>query len=129
MGIILNKPEFKKRRRQLRRNQTKAEQLLWRHLQNKQIQGIKFFRQYSIGVYIIDFYSPILKLAIEVDGGQHAEEANKQYDEMRSVYLKEQGIEVTRFWNNEVIQNVRGVLHKIAERLTPPGLPFKKGER
>jgi very-short-patch-repair endonuclease len=89
---------------------------------------VKFFRQYSVGVYIVDFYSPLLKLAIEIDGGQHAEKENKKYDEMRSAYLKGQGIEVMRFWNNEVMQNIEEVLYKIAERLTPPNLPFKKGE-
>lgn len=129
MGIILNKPTFKERRRQLRRNQTMAEGVLWRHLRNKQIQGVKFFRQYSVGAYIVDFYTPTFKLAIEVDGGQHGEETNKKYDEMRSVYLKEHGIEIIRFWNNEVLQNMGGVLHKIAKRLTPPDLPFKKGEK
>lgn len=128
MGIILNNPKLKERRRDLRRNHTEAEKILWKHLRNKQFYGVKFFRQYSVGVYIVDFYSPLLKLAIEIDGGQHAEEENKKYDEMRSAYLKGQDIEVMRFWNNEVMQNIEGVLYKIAERLTPPSLPFSKGE-
>ncbi len=77
MGIILNNPKLKERRRELRRNHTRAERVLWRQSRNKQFHGVKFFRQYSVGAYIIDFYSPSLKLGIEVDGGQHAEEENK----------------------------------------------------
>lgn len=116
MGLIHNNLKFKERRRELRRNQTEAEKLLWARLRNKQIHGIKFFRQFSIGAYILDFYSPTLKLAIEFDGGQHAEKENQEYDEIRSNYLRAQGIEVMRFWNNDVMQNVEGILYKIAEK-------------
>lgn len=119
MGLIRNNPKFKERRRELRRNQTEAEKLLWARLRNKQIHGIKFFRQFSIGAYVIDFYSPTIKLAVELDGGQHAEKENQEYDEIRSNYLRAQGIEVMRFWNNDVMQNLEGVLYKIAEKATP----------
>lgn len=119
MGLIRNNPKFKERRRELRRNQTEAEKLLWARLRNKQIYGIKFFRQFSIGAYVIDFYSPIIKLAIELDGGQHAESDKQEYDEIRSNYLRAQGIEVMRFWNNDVMQNMDGVLFKIAEKSNP----------
>jgi very-short-patch-repair endonuclease len=123
MGLIHNNLKFKERRRELRRNQTEAEKLLWARLRNKQIHGIKFFRQFSIGAYVLDFYSPTIKLAVELDGGQHAEKDAQEYDKVRSDYLRAQGIEVMRFWNNDVIQNVEGVLYKIAERATPTPLP------
>jgi very-short-patch-repair endonuclease len=61
---------------------------------------MEFFRQYSIGPYILDFYCPALKLAVELDGGQHNQCESKAYDAARSEYLKLQGIEVMRFWNN-----------------------------
>lgn len=72
----------------------------------------------------MDFFSPKLRLAIELDGGQHAEEENKAYDEVRSNFLKAHDIEVVRFWNNEVLQNIEGVLFRIAEKITPPSLPL-----
>lgn len=120
MDFKYNNPAFKERRRELRKNQTDAEKTLWRHLRNKQFYGIKFFRQYSVGSYVLDFFSPKLRFAIELDGGQHAEEENHEYDEARTEYLRMQGIEVIRFWNNDVIQNIEGVLSEIAKRVTPP---------
>jgi len=118
MGLIHNNLKFKDRRRELRRNQTEAEKLLWARLRNKQIHGIKFFRQFSIGAYILDFYSPTILLAVELDGGQHAEKDAQEYDEVRSDYLRAQGIEVIRFWNSDVMQNLEGVLQRISEKAT-----------
>src|SRR3990172_11285280 len=124
MGIIHNNLKFKERRRELRRNQTEAEKLLWARLRNKQIHGIKFFRQFSIGAYVLDFYSPTIKLAVELDGGQHAEKDAQEYDKVRSDYLRAQGIEVMRFWNNDVMQNMDGVLYTIAEKSNPSQPPL-----
>lgn len=120
MSLIYNKTVFKERRRDLRRNQTEAEKVIWKRLRNKGLFGLKFFRQYSVGAYIVDFYCPKYKLAIELDGGQHAEEENKEYDKVRTDYMESMGIEVMRFWNNEVLQNIEGVLEEINKRLTPP---------
>jgi len=128
MQFIRNDPELKKRRRELRRNHTDAERLLWSRLRNRQFFGVKFFRQYSVGPYILDFFCPKTGLAIELDGGQHAEKENQDFDLARTAYLKGQGIAVLRFWNNDVMQNREGVLERIAERinsadpgwLTPP---------
>ena len=119
MNRIYNKIEFKERRRSLRRSQTKAEKLLWRHIRNKNFFGLKFFRQYSVDSYILDYYCPTYKLAIELDGGQHAEEENQRHDKIRTDYLKSKGIEVMRFWNNEVMQNLEGVLEEIEKRIKP----------
>jgi len=103
--------------RELRQKQTKAERLLWRKLRSKQLQGVKFRRQQPIGPYIVDLASFERKLVIEIDGGQHNKEAVRGRDEERVVWLKERGYRVLRFWNNEVLTNVEGVLERISEAL------------
>ena len=124
MKFLRNDPALKQRRRELRRNQTEAEKVLWAHLRNKQFYGMKFFRQYSIGPYILDFYCPNIKLAVELDGGQHNQCESKEYDAARSEYLKSQGIEVMRFWNHEVLLDMETVLSELGLKLTPPPLPL-----
>jgi very-short-patch-repair endonuclease len=128
MKFLRNDPALKKRRQELRRNQTDAEKVLWAHLRNKQFYEMKCFRQYSIGPYILDFYCPMIKLAVELDGGQHNQSENKEYDLARSQYLKSHGIDVIRFWSNEVLLNTEGVLAALELKVTPPNLPFDKGE-
>jgi len=125
MKFLHNDPKLKNKRRELRRNQTDAEKALWARLRNKQFYGLKFFRQYSMGAYILDFYCPLLKTAIELDGGQHNEDEQRKYDTIRTDYLQKYGITVLRFWNNDVISNMEGVLDEMSVRLTPPGLPLK----
>ena len=120
MNFIRNDPSLKHRRMELRRNQTDAEKLFWMRIRNRQFYGMKFFRQYSTGPYILDFYCPKLKLAIELDGGQHTHEDNLEYDAERSAYPKSQGIDVMRFWNHEVLQDTDSVLAMIAQKITPP---------
>jgi very-short-patch-repair endonuclease len=124
MSFLRNDPSLKNRRRELRRNQTDAEKAFWAQVRNRQFYGMRFFRQYSVGAYILDFYCPAIKLAVELDGGQHALDENREYDAARSEYLNVHGIEVVRFWNNEVLLDIESVL----ERLTPPGLPLNQGE-
>ncbi len=97
--------------RLLRKNQTDVERLLWQHLHNRQLCNQKFRRQFPIEPYIADFVCLELKLIIELDGGQHADQVN--YDEQRSLFLKQRGFKVLRFWNNEVIGNLTGVLEAI----------------
>jgi very-short-patch-repair endonuclease len=124
MEFLRNGFLLKQRRRELRRNQTEAEKTFWDHVRNRQFYGMRFFRQYSIGPYILDFYCPTMKLAVELDGGQHNQYDSKEYDTVRSEYLKAQGIEVMRFWNHEVLIDTGGVLIRLAERVTPPNLPL-----
>lgn len=97
--------------KELRNNCTDTERLLWRHLRNSQLEGVKFRRQQPIEAYIVDFISFDKKIVIELDGGQHAE--NITYDEQRDACLRENGYTVLRFWNNDVIQNTDGVLEVI----------------
>lgn len=97
--------------RTLRKNQTNVEQLLWKKLRNRQLLGHKFRRQFPIEPYIVDFVCLELKLIIELDGGQHAEQMD--YDQQRSLYLQQRGFKVIRFWNNEIIENIEGVLEAL----------------
>jgi type I restriction enzyme R subunit len=105
--------------RDLRKNQTDAEALLWQLLRNRQIQDCKFRRQHPVEPYILDFYCHDKKLAIELDGGQHNTDDGKESDEKRTEYLNSKGIHVLRFWNNDVLQNTESVLEEIYNALTP----------
>ena len=105
--------------RELRRNQTKAERLLWSKLRNKQLTALKFRRQQPIGPYIVDFVSFERRLIIELDGGQHNEPEIGERDIVRTDYLTKQGYRVLRFWNNDVLSNIAGVAERIEEFLTP----------
>ena len=97
--------------RNLRKNQTDDEKLLWQHLRNRQMLGQKFRRQFPIDTFIVDFVCLELKLIIELDGGQHAEQI--EYDRHRTEKLQQRDFKVMRFWNNEVLQNTAGVLETI----------------
>ncbi|MEO6351850.1 MAG: endonuclease domain-containing protein [Burkholderiaceae bacterium] len=98
----------------LRTNQTDAEQQLWYHLRAHRFMDLKFKRQKPLGRYIADFVCLELRLIIEIDGGQHAEQV--EYDQRRDAWLRSQGYTVLRFWNNEVMQQLESVLEQI--RLT-----------
>jgi very-short-patch-repair endonuclease len=116
----------------LRHNPTEAEKKLWRHLRNRQVLGAKFRRQQSFGPYILDFYCAESKLAIELDGGQHGEPKWTIQDEQRDEYLKQEGVTVLRFWNNQVFHEFEGVLEMIYTTLgnrTPHPNPLPQGER
>ncbi len=103
--------------RGLRKRQTDAERALWSELRNKQIEGVKFRRQQPIGPYIVDFVSLERKLIIEIDGGQHNERKVREEDQEREEWLKEKGYQTLRFWNNDVLTNIEGVLERIKENL------------
>lgn len=117
MVIISNNLPYKQKRRNLRKNGTIAERILWSKLQGKRFLGKKFYRQYSIGSYILDFYCHSNKLAIELDGSQHLTPKQIQYDDQRSAFLEKQHIRVIRFWDNTVFNNLDGVLEEIFKYL------------
>jgi len=108
------------RARSLRRDMTDAEHVLWRALRGKQLNGHRFRRQHPIGRYIADFACIERKMVIELDGGQHQEQID--CDEQRKAFLQSMGWRVVRFWNNDVLNNLDGVLSVIMEKLTdlPP---------
>jgi very-short-patch-repair endonuclease len=103
--------------RGLRQRQTDAEKALWVKLRNRQLQRVKFRRQQPMGSYIVDFVSFERRLIVEIDGGQHNEDKRKKRDAERTTKLEESGYRVIRFWNNEVLVNLEGVLEKIQEAL------------
>jgi very-short-patch-repair endonuclease len=113
----------------LRSASTDAECLLWRQLRNRHLSDFKFRRQRIIGPYIVDFVCLEKGLVVEIDGGQHAEQMKQ--DEIRTWFLQSQGFEVVRFWNNEVLENLEGVMETIlsALRQAPHPNPLPKGER
>jgi very-short-patch-repair endonuclease len=124
MPYLKNDRSLKSLRQSLRSSQTDAERYLWSRLRSNQLLGLRFFRQYSLGRFILDFYCPTIKLAIELDGGQHAEENHIESDQVRTDFLKENGVRVLRFWNNDVLKDIDSVLQKIYNEITPPNLPL-----
>lgn len=101
-------------RRILRKKETSAEKKLWQYLRRRQVGNFKFLRQFSIENYIVDFYCPQRKLAIEIDGGQHFKSKN---DGIRCDVLNKCDVKILRFWNYEIFKNIDGVLMKIREEL------------
>ena len=106
--------EKTERARALRRDGTDVEMRLWQRLRNRQL-GVDFRRQHPAGNFYLDFYAPALRLAVELDGGQHAEQTNA--DQRRTQWLEQRGVTVLRFWNSDVSQNLLGVLETIAAKI------------
>ena len=111
--------------RRLRTNSTDAEHRLWLKLRRMPTYGTHFRRQVAIGPYVVDFACMRARLVIEVDGSQHAIESVLQRDTGRTQWLEREGYRVIRFWNNEISQNMNGVLEKIhASLLASPNADF-----
>ena len=112
---VYNNSIYKTRRRELRRKQTDAENILWTHLRGRKLEKCKFWRQYSIGPYILDFYCPQIRLAIEVDGSQHEETV--EYDQERKKYLIDLNITTIRYYNTDVMSNIQKVIEDIRKNI------------
>jgi very-short-patch-repair endonuclease len=110
-----------RRAKELRRNQTEAEELLWYRLRGRRLSGYKFRRQFPIGPYIADSACMSARLIVELDGGQHAEQT--AYDAVRERHMRAEGFEVLRFWNNEVMENLDGVLSVLLDLLAARSKP------
>ena len=108
-------PETMYRAGELRRELTPAEQKLWAYLRGNKLKGISFRRQHAIGNYIVDFCAIKAKLVIKLDGSQHLEQ--EEYDQERTDYLESKGYKVIRFWNNDVMNDIQGVLRVIDSTL------------
>lgn len=109
--------------RSLRKNMTDAETLLWHCLRRKQLGGFRFRRQHPLDRYVLDFFCCEAKLAVELDGGQHNEPYTRARDDQRTAFLNNNGIQVVRFWNHEVFQNLEGVLQAIYDALRQGPIP------
>ena len=116
-----------RRAQQLRNNATDAERRLWYRLNRSQLEGFKFSRQMPVGPFICDFLCRQCRLVVEIDGGQHCENAK---DARRTAFIEGQGYRVIRFWNNEVLENIEGVLVIISAALKafPPPAPSRQRE-
>jgi very-short-patch-repair endonuclease len=110
-----------KLQRNLRRGMTRAERYLWRYLRERQINGARFRRQHPFKNYVLDFVCIEQMLVIEVDGGHHM--ANAAADQSRTRDLENAGFQVLRFWNNEVMRDIEGVVSVIAQTLQSPSPP------
>ena len=126
-------PNLEQTARRLREEMTHSEQMLWSRLRKKQLQSTQFYRQKPIGTYIVDFYAPKAKLVVEVDGSQHLGLEHKQNDEERDAYLTSSGLQVLRFGNMRVLQEIDAVVDAILQALVelrgenPPNPPLTKG--
>ena len=112
--------EALERQRRLRREPTEPEKKLWRHLRNRQVAGLKFRQQVWLGPYIVDFFCAEARLAIELDGETHIGPEAEAYDERRTAFIEAEGFRLRRFWNNDVMQNIEGVVQEIEAAALEP---------
>jgi very-short-patch-repair endonuclease len=103
--------------RDLRKNMTDAEKMVWSRIRRRQLKGFQVYRQRIIGNYIVDFYCPESKLVIEIDGGQHFTDKGIKNDRIRDEYLDKEGFRVLRFSDREIFENLGGVIERIYENL------------
>jgi very-short-patch-repair endonuclease len=111
--VLTYNRRLKAKARALRTHPTDAELHLWSRLRRKQIRGVQFYRQKPIGNYIADFYAPAAKLVIELDGAQHLERGQANYDAQRTRDLRQQGLKVIRFDDRQVLLETDSVLEEI----------------
>jgi len=105
-------------KRRLRSDMTGPETRLWSRLRDRQLQGLKFRRQHGIGPYIVDFYCPEQSLVIEVDGNNHAGADQMLNDQLRDKYLQSLGLRVIRYFNDDIVKNLDGVLEDLSEKVS-----------
>jgi very-short-patch-repair endonuclease len=117
MTELYNKPSEKEKRRLLRNNMPLAEMIVWEKLKGRQVEGCKFRKQYSISAFVIDFYAPELRLAIELDGDSHFRDGAPAYDYERQMFLESKGTQFLRFTNQQVYEDLEVVLKMIAQKI------------
>jgi len=115
--------DLKQFSQQLRKNMTDAECRLWNRVRGRQLKGYQFYRQKTIGDYIVDFYCPKAKLVIELDGGQHYTKVGIQKDKTRDEFLTDFGLRVLRFSDRDVLMQTDSVLEKIWSYFDSENLP------
>jgi very-short-patch-repair endonuclease len=113
MNEIFNREDGKNKRRELRRSMSDAEVMLWSRLKRRQLLGCKFRRQYSVGAFVLDFFSAKIKLGIELDGDSHFQIGVREYDQKRQQFIESFGIKIIRILNTEIYQNLDDVLEMI----------------
>ena len=123
MKHIHNNTSLRMIRKKLRNKATVAESTLWKYLKNSQLKGIKFRRQHSIGDYIVDFYCPSARLAIELDGAVHTYDIINERDRNKTIFLEKMNIRLLRFENKLVFSNLEAVLGEILSCLNNTTTP------
>ncbi len=114
MNYSYNDPSYKELRRDLRKHGTPAEAILWRRIKTKQVEGLLFKRQYGVDGYILDFFCPAIRIAIELDGGYHHDAKKNQQDAERdSCLLEEHGILTLRYPNKVVLEDINKIVNQI----------------
>jgi very-short-patch-repair endonuclease len=117
MTKLYNKTSEKDKRQSLRNNMPPAEQLIWARLKGKQVEDCKFRRQYSVGAFVIDFYTVELKLAIEIDGDSHFADGAEVADRERQSFIESSGIRFLRFTNQQVYEELDAVIEAISRMI------------
>ena len=117
MNEFFNRENETEKRRQLRNSMPDAEVILWSKLKGRQLLGCKFRRQYSVGSYVIDFFSAEVRLGIELDGDSHYEIGAHEYDQRRQRFIEAFGITLIRVLNTEIYENLYGVLEMIGREV------------
>jgi very-short-patch-repair endonuclease len=117
MNEFFNRSSETGKRRQLRGSMPDAEVILWSRLKGRQLLGCKFRRQYSVGAFVIDFFSAEVRLGIELDGDSHYQMGGAEYDQKRQQFIESFGIRIVRFLNTEIYENLDGVLEAIGAEI------------
>ena len=117
MTKLYNRISEKDKRQSLRNNMPPAEQLVWARLKGKQIENCKFRRQYSVGAFVIDFYTVEIKLAIEIDGDSHFTDGAEVADRERQSFIESSGIRFLRFTNRQVYEELDAVIEAISQMI------------
>ena len=129
MPSLFNRPESKKKRRYLRQNMTKSEKLLWTKLRKCQLKGLRFRRQYSVLNYVVDFYCPEYKLAIELVGDVHGYKSRQRFDSIRAKKIESLGIKILSYTNMQIQDEMDGVLDDILSNLPLTPSFIRRGNR
>jgi very-short-patch-repair endonuclease len=117
MNEFFNRQTEKDKRRQLRDSMPTAEVIFWSRLKGRQMLQCKFRRQFSVGAFVLDFYSPEIRLGIELDGDSHFQEGAREYDQERQAFIESFRIKIVRFLNSEIYENIDGVLESIGQEI------------
>ena len=117
MNEFFNREDQKNKRRGLRHSMPDADVMLWSRLKGRQLLGCKIRRQYSVGSFVLDFFSAEIKLGIELDGDSHFQSGVREYDQKRQQFIESFGIKIIRILNTEIYQNLDGVLEMIGREV------------
>ncbi len=117
MTIIFNRHRFKSLRQKLRKARIPAEELLWNRIRHRRVRGVKFRRQYGVGRYVLDFYAPSIRLAVEIDGPSHSKPGARERDRIRQEYIEGFGIHFLRFTNDDIYRALDRAVAEIERRV------------